>query len=64
MSRFAAIAAVALGLLLAEGCAALTPEDPDLINDRLRPGPGLLSGASGEFVVLQGKPDPARPQSD
>lgn len=50
---------IAVGLLLAGGCGTLAPEDPDLMNDRLRPGPGLLSGAAGEFVLFRQASDPA-----
>jgi hypothetical protein len=64
MNRFIALAGVAAAVMLAGGCATFVAEDPDMINDRLRPGPGLLSGAGGELVIFPTTPDPAKPKAD
>jgi hypothetical protein len=64
MIRFMALAGVAVAVMISSGCASITPEDPDMIGDRLRPGPGLLSGANGEFVLFPPTPDAAKPQAD
>jgi hypothetical protein len=50
--------------MLAAACSTFAPGDPDLINDRLRPGQGLLSGAGGEFVLYPAKQDPPKPKTD
>jgi hypothetical protein len=43
-------AAVLAATLLLVGCADLEPFDPP-VADSLRPGPGLFSGPTGEFVL-------------
>lgn len=58
MNRFLAIAVLAINVTLVGGCGTFTPADPDLINDGLRPGAGLFSGPSGEFVLLPQAPGP------
>ncbi len=63
MIRYIALAGVAVAVMLG-GCSTFAPEEPDMINDRLRPGPGLLSGANGEFVLFPPTQEPAKPQAD
>ena len=62
MIRIPALTSLAIGVILASGCESFKPEDPDMISDRLRPGPGLLSGAGGEFVLFRETPE--TPKSD
>ncbi len=57
MFRIPGLASLAIGFILASGCESFKPEDPDMISDRLRPGPGLLSGAGGEFVLFRETPE-------
>jgi hypothetical protein len=64
MRRIILLTGVAVAAMLAGGCATFVAEDPDMINDRLRPGPGLLSGAGGELVIFSTTPDPAKPKAD
>lgn len=64
MTRFLALAGAAIAVMLAAACSTFAPGDPDLINDRLRPGQGLLSGAGGEFVLYPAKQDPPKPKTD
>jgi hypothetical protein len=42
----------ALVLLLAAGCAGIEPFEPPVAGE-MNPGPGLVFGPSGEFVLLR-----------
>ena len=46
------VALALLALLIGPGCAGMAPFDPPVAGE-MDPGPGLISGPSGEFVLFR-----------
>ncbi len=52
MTRTLRVLMLVLAIGFLAGCAGVEPFDYQPTADEMKPGPGLLSGDDGEFVIL------------